>query len=101
MVRKYFPKRQWGNAIRVASAENGKFNPKAVNYNHDKVKSIDTGLFMCNDYWHYKAFGFKTKKSFREALKNPDYNVMVASEIWRGGGWNQWSVVSNGHASIN
>jgi len=92
LVRKYFPKRQWGNAIRVATAENGSFNPKAYNHNSDKVNSIDVGLFQINDYWHYKKYA-KTKKAFRKMLKNPEYNVKIASEIYKTSGFNAWSVV--------
>ncbi len=99
LVRKYFPKRQWSNAIRVATAENGKFDPTAQYHNSDKFHSIDTGLFMVNDHWHYEKYT-KTKKAFRQKLKNPEYNVKIASEIYKTSGWNAWCVVSKGLIKI-
>jgi len=99
LVRKYFPKRQWGNAIRVATAENGSHNPKIYNHNRDKYNSIDVGLFQVNDYWHYKKYA-KSRKAFRKMLKNPELNVKIASEIYKSDGWFQWTTAKTGKARI-
>lgn len=56
---------------------------------------------MVNDYWHWEKYA-KSKKHFRSKLKNSDYNVRIAADIYKHASWDLWAtfVGYNGDGSI-
>jgi len=83
LLKKYF-KENWKIAYAIMKAESGG-NPRAIG---DKnLKYYSYGLFQINRRWH---------KFSKASLLNPEFNIKIASEIYKKYGFTQWSTYKNG-----
>lgn len=88
LIKKYFPKSQWNNALRVAEKE-GKYMPFSLNpASANKGGGNDIGLFQLNDKW--QALLLMEEGLSSEDLLDPEINVRLAAKIKSKSGWGAW-----------
>lgn len=96
IIRIYFPKEQWDNAIRVANCES-RLNPDATGYNKDKngkVLSTDRGLFQFNDPSTLQGWLTRTGEDPTNVNKayDPHWSAKAAAmKVKSDGNWGAWS----------
>ena len=78
----------WRVAYAIMMAESHE-KPNAINYNSDRSKSIDRGLFQINSYWHPDVS--------IECAFDIDCNIKEAYRISKGGtNWTPWVTYKKG-----
>ena len=84
LIKKNFPKDQWGNAYQVMMGESGG-NPQAIGDNYPiKGQTIPSyGLFQI------RALPGRPNP---QTLLNPEANVKYAADLWKKQKWQPWSV---------
>jgi hypothetical protein len=90
LIHKYWPAKQWDNALRVASCESG-LEAGAVGTNTDGTQDI--GIFQLNTGGTLQELltrdGFASS-DLNQAL-DADWNVKMAAVLWSERGWEPWS----------
>ena len=83
LIKKYFPESEWSNAEKVMQAESGgKADNIGDNYpiNGQTIPSV--GLFQIRTL---------PGRPTAEQLKDPEFNVKYAADMWKSQGWEPWT----------
>jgi len=84
LIRKYFPRDQWENALKVAKCESD-LNSSNINDN-PRTKDYSVGVFQIN------LFGrLRESRPSEEYLLDAENNIKYAFEMWQGSGYNPWT----------
>ena len=87
LIKKYFPQEQWANAQAVMMGESGgRADAVGDNYTINGVYAPSYGKFQI------RALPGRPSP---QQLKDPDFNVRYAAQMWRQQGWGPWTVARN------
>ena len=83
LVQKYFPKDQWANAMKVMQGESGgRADAVGDNYPIRGQTIPSVGLFQIRTL---------PGRPSAEQLKDPEFNVKYAADMYKSQGWRPWS----------
>mgnify|MGYP001582553883 CR=1 FL=1 len=84
LIKKYFPKDQWQNALAVAKGESG-LNPGAIGDNYSiRGQTIPS-------YGVFQIRGLPGRPP-KEQLLDPEQNIKYAANLFASQGWRPWTV---------
>lgn len=85
-IKKYFPQEQWANAYRVMMGESsGNANAVGDNYPIRGQTIPSVGLFQIRTL---------PGRPSAEQLKDPEFNVRYAAQMWKTQGWKPWTAAT-------
>ena len=91
LVKKYFPKSQWANAMRVIQGESGgRWYQIGDDYIIPGDISEQTGTPIPS-YGIFQVRAFPGRPS-PEKLLDPEINIKYAADLWKRSGWQPWTV---------